>query len=606
MTSKTAARTLRITPQSELPVAYKNRAPSGYDIYPTHPLPPDQIYSGYDSLADMIARHKQVVIDGFIGVFFEEIRYEIEHRLTAKGFKSSWTNITGCLKSAKAIEALTAPFLPDDDPVFGTRCNLQLSDYFETEKLAVIAECADSDIHIIYGTGAFLSGSRGLKIYIDLPKNELQYRARAQSVTNLGMSTPMAPATMYKRFYFVDWPILNRHKQEYLASVQIFIDGQRTHTITWIKGEYLRKGLKEMAVNLFRVRPWFEPGAWGGSWCLQHIESLPKSVPNYAWSFELIVPENGLLFESSGLLLEASFDSLMYLEAETVLGDAFPEFGTDFPIRFDFLDTFEGGNLSIQCHPNKAYTAAHFNENFTQEETYYILDAKEDATLFLGFQEDIDPDKFKTTLTESFEKQLPVDIGRFVQQHPAEKHHLYLIPPGTIHSAGRNNLVLEISATPYIFTFKLYDWLRPDLNGNLRPLNIERGMDNLRFDRKGAVVKKELISIPETVESDENWKLVHLPTHPDHLYDVYRYHLDAKSRVLVKTKNKFHAMNLVQGDSLRVQTKNGHLRQINYAETFVVPAGAGEYTLINDSDAPMMVIQALVKDKPHKNGDTTL
>lgn len=582
----------RETSQPVLPLNAVVANGSGYNVFPSFHSDA-QVYTGFDTLADKIDQEKTIVIDGFEGVLWEDFRAQLHACLLSKNKKVFWYDVNSCLKPIEEIGAMVSANLNGTDPVFGNKYQGSLSDFFDRQKLAMLQPDPAVDLCILYGTGAALANWKGPLLYVDLPKNEIQYRMRAGAAKNIGCTDLADNTQMYKRAYFVDWPVLNKHKQQLLSKMDVIVDEQRITEITWMRGDDFRNTLHKMLEQPLRARPWFEAGIWGGNWMKKHIKGLNQEEINYAWSFELITPENGIVIEGNQYLLEVSFDFLLFYNNEQLLGKAAPRFGTEFPIRFDFLDTYDGGNLSIQCHPRTAYIKENFGENFTQDETYYILDCEPDAEVYLGFQEDINPEEFKTALLDAQNEGIKMDAEKYVQKFNAQKHDLFLIPNGTVHASGKNNMVLEISSTPYIFTFKMYDWLRLGLNGKPRPINIEHAFKNLYFDRKGGYVSQELISKQQVSTEWDGGRKVSLSTHKEHFYAVDRYEFTGET--VITTNGQCHICMLVEGESVAVIVGN-KTSLFSYAETFVIPAAITAYTVRYAGTQKAFLVVAYVKE----------
>ena len=196
----------------------------------------------------------------------------------------------------------------------------------------------------------------------------------------------------------------------------------------------------------------------------------------------------------------------------------------------------------------------------------------------------------------SQESAQKLEITDYVQSFSAKKHDLFLIPNGTVHASGSGNLVLEISSAPYIFTFKMYDWVRLDIDGRPRPINIEHGLNNVRFERNGNMVKDTLISKPYVIEETVDSKTEHVPTHPDHFYDVHRHTIGRGKSITIENNDKCHVWMIVEGSHVELETKAGKKDTYNYIETFIVPAATESYRITNTSDKDVMLVKAFVKD----------
>jgi len=171
------------------------------------------------------------------------------------------------------------------------------------------------------------------------------------------------------------------------------------------------------------------------------------------------------------------------------------------------------------------------------------------------------------------------DAEKHVQPWPASKHDHFLIPAGTVHCSGKNSMVLEISATPFIYTFKLWDWGRLGLDGKPRPINIEHGKKNIQWDRTTAWTRKNLVNQIAKIAEGEGWMEERTGLHEREFIETRR-HWFTKT-VKHSTNGGVNVICLVEGDAVLVESPSGAFEpfEVHYAETFIVPAQIGNYQI---------------------------
>jgi mannose-6-phosphate isomerase class I len=486
------------------------------------------------------------------------------------------------LKSPSEIEVLVSSAL-GDDPVFGRMNSLEIEDFFDTGKLAMAREQVKNwkqGLLVVVGTGAsLLAAEPNLLVYADMARWEIQQRQRGNAVGNLGADNQQeSPAQKYKRAFFIDWRAADHLKKSLLEKIDFWLDtnGDIPKLVT---GRAMRDGLKQVSRRPFRVVPYFDPGPWGGHW-MEEVCGLPKGVPNYAWCFDCVPEENSLLLGFGSTCVEIPAMNLTLLYPRELLGDAvFSRFGSEFPIRFDFLDTMGGGNLSLQVHPKTQFIREQFGMQYTQDESYYMLDAGDDSSVYLGLKTHIDREAMIEELRAAQDDGMSFSPDKFVNRFPARKHDHFLIPAGTIHCSGKNSMVLEISATPYIFTFKLWDWDRLGLNGLPRPIHLDHGLANIVWNRDTEWVRQNLINRIEPMSQGPGWREERTGLHESEFIETRRHWFTGPTPH--ETHDSVNVLNLVEGEEAVVESRTNAFEPfvIHYAETFIVPAAIGDYRI---------------------------
>lgn len=555
----------------------------------------DAVVHGWDAIVEGLDQNggSTLVFDAYPGVFDEEVKKELK-RIP----HDVWIDALEMFKDGETIKE-QLKYNITDDRIFGRMYYGEIDNFIVPEKLEELRDAAREAAAqgkrvLVYGYGAGLIAS-GTLVYLDMARWEITLRYRNGMPNFLDTNYDEDALRKIKRGFFIEWRVADKHKRFLFDSIDYFLDTNNMEDVKLVKGDAVRAGLEQMAHRPFRLVPYFDPGVWGGQW-MKEVCNLDPDKENYAWSFDGVPEENSIYLDFGNGHIELPAMDLVLYEPKPLLGPSvYSRFGAEFPIRFDFLDTIGGQNLSLQVHPLTEYIHRTFGMAYTQDESYYILDAKEGASVYLGLKEGIDKEQMIEDLYAANRGEILFDAEKYINRFPAKKHDHFLIPAGTCHCSGSDAMVLEISATPYCFTFKMWDWARVGLDGLPRPVHIDHGKKNIQWDRTTKWVEKNLVNAIHTVREDDHVKEEHTGLHELEFIETRR--LWIKDEVVVDNEDNVNMLNLIEGQKAYIESLDGSFEpfEVHYAETFIVPASVKGYRIVNPTGDTIGVLRAYVR-----------
>ena len=573
------------------------------------------------TLADRAAKEGVVVaLDGYTTanwtVFVNLIAREC--CLLGLGFEAIDAN-AATLKSGKEIDAIIDPLLIWDTKIDPTllygkvyKGGYQgLMDEARTEafKKAVPASRQAGKISVVYGYGSLIPELRELydvKVFFDLTPMKSMLRIRRGEYSNLGKERPGIINRTIRRCYYCDFEcaVRNRHELWENNVPDWYVLDNDPQNLQLMPFGTFSDICAQLVKYPFRAKPCYLEGVWGGSY-MKKLRNLPDEMRNAAWVFDFIPMEVSVFVEAGDEKLDINYCSFVHKEGVNLMGeDCVKKFEGYFPIRFNWDDSYHStGNMSIQCHSGGEYNVKNYNEFGRQDESYYVVVTGHDAKTFIGFRDDADIPQFFRDIEAADTEHKPCDYMKYVSYEESKPGLQVMLPAGTIHSSGRNQVILEIgSLTIGSYTYKMYDYLRLDFDGKQRPIHTRLGEENVRQDRRYSVIHdpespEYIVQKPRLAASGEGWEEYILGENPQVYFSLRRLEFEKKCEQDTGGK-LFHVLTLVDGDAVRVRSVRHPERyfDLQFMDIVCVPADMGRYVIENLGREPVMVHKTCLRE----------
>ena len=573
------------------------------------------------AIADKVRKEGAIVaFDGYTTTKFDLMVSLLARECAVFDFKIEFVDSAArTFKSGEEIDAIIDPLLIWDtkvDPTLlygkvyhGGYIGLMDSAKVEAFKKEIPALKAPGTLVVVYGYGSLIKEFRPLydvKCWFDITPMNCMLRIRAGEYANIGKKHTGIINRTIRRCYYCDFENAVQLRKELFGDDVLdwyFLDNDRANLQMMPFGAFADI-CAQLVKYPFRAKPCYLEGVWGGSYMKQQ-RHLPEKMRNAAWVFDFIPMEVSVLVQAGKEMLDINYCSFVHKEGVNLMGETcVRKYKGYFPIRFNWDDSYHStGNMSIQCHSGGKFNVENYNEFGRQDESYYVVITGHEAKTFIGFRDDADIPAFFKEIEAADTQHDPCVYMKYVSYQNSVPGLQVMLPAGTIHSSGRNQVILEIgSLTIGSYTYKMYDYLRLDFDGKQRPIHTHLGELNVRQDRRYSVIHdpdspEYIVQKPRLDREGDGWQEYILGENPQMYISLRRLEFEKQCEQDTKGE-KFHVLTLVDGDHIRIRSAEHPERyfDLDFMEIACVPASMGKYVIENLGKEPIRVHKTCLRD----------
>ncbi len=556
-------------------------------------------------------------LDGWYDMDWGALTASLMRQASVAGLEVSLRPILSVFRSCEDIAAYKRAFTEADDPGFGVvNTDGQIADLMEPHKLKALQDeltnPSEADAVIVYGAGAAvpeLCESYDLRFYFDKTRQPILWEMWDGKLIPFGWDKPN-PDYGWKEYYYCDYYLLDRQKEFMLPRMDYWVEGNAFESLKMLPRDAYDGVMQTLLQYPVKEVPIYQPGPWGA----YRYKDLGGQfdVPGLecnAWN-ELAGPELSMLVDIGREDMLNMPTMNLYQYADQWLGKHIAEtYPGLFPMDVWLDDGYfpkptpaERISMPIHNHPSTDYVQRNFKEPLGRYETYYIAEAYEGANTWMGFHEDADLEEWERLCRDSRNlKEIP-NWKEFIANWETNVGDLFLIPPGTTHGHGGNQMVLEMDTCPSVaateYSFFMYDFARPSwddttktMTGKPCNMHLDHGFAMDRYCRANWV-KDHLLAKPKVIKWTKEYQMDRYSSDPRMPFEIERYHFE--QRADADTEGKFmHIVTLTVGKEVTIRSKTdpSKINTIRKWQSALVPACFGDYEFVNPDGGFCTVVQ---------------